>query len=388
MQHAGDFDAIIIGAGIAGASLAYFLSRSAKVLVLEREAHAGMHSTGRSAAMFMESYGCSQVRALTRASRSFLEHPPDPKPVAPILSPRGALFVATRRQRHLADALQARLEGERRPALRMGHAQAQALLPALRPRACDTALLDTSAADLDVHQLHQLFLRGSKGQGAQYLFDASIRHIERSSQGWSIDLAGADSHAEYRAPVLVDAAGAWVDQVAVLAGVAPIGIVPKRRSAFTFSPPAEFDVRRWPAVIAVDESFYFKPDAAMLLGSPANADPTEPHDVMPQELDIATGIHRIEQATTLRIRRPHRTWAGLRSFVASGQLVGDFDACAPGFFWLAGQGGYGIQTSPAMGQTCAARILGRPVPAEISDAGLSFEDLAHPVKAQPDKVGA
>jgi D-arginine dehydrogenase len=334
--------------------------------------------------MFMESYGCAQVRALTRASRSFLESPPGPKPAAPILSPRGALFIATRRQRALADALQAQLAAERRPTLRIGHARARALLPVLEPRACDTALLDASAADLDVHELHQLYLRGSKASGAQYLFDASIRHIERSNQGWSVGLAGAAPQAELRAPVLVNAAGAWVDQVAALAGVAPIGIVPKRRSAFTFAPPAGLDVRRWPAVIAADESFYFKPDAAMLLGSPANADPTEPHDVVPEEIDIAIGIQRIEQATTLRIRRPHRTWAGLRSFVASGQLVGDFDRDAPGFFWLAAQGGYGIQTSPAMGQACAARILGRPMPAEVADAGLGFEDLAHCAKAQPD----
>jgi D-arginine dehydrogenase len=220
--------------------------------------------------MFMESYGCAQVRALTRASRSFFENPPDPKPATPIMSPRGALFVATRRQRPHIDALLQQLQGERQPVLRMGQAQARAIVPVLRPSACDTALLDTSAADLDVHLLHQLFLRGAKANGAQIRFDAVMLNIEHSAQGWRVGL----SDCELRAPVLVNAAGAWVDQVAALAGVAPLGIVPKRRSAFTFAPPEQCDARSWPAVIAADESFYFKPDAALLLGSPANADPT------------------------------------------------------------------------------------------------------------------
>jgi len=179
----------------------------------------------------------------------------------------------------------------------------------------------------------------------------------------------------FAAPVLVNAAGAWTDEVAALAGVTPLGLEPRRRSAFTFAPPTDTDVRGWPAVVGIDEDFYFKPEAGLLLGSPANADAVPPHDVVAEELDIATGIARIEAATTLTIRRPLRTWAGLRSFVPDGALVGGFDDAAPGFFWCCGQGGYGIQTSPAMGEACAARILGRPLPAHIAGQGLAFADL-------------
>ncbi|HET9976293.1 MAG TPA: FAD-binding oxidoreductase, partial [Burkholderiaceae bacterium] len=178
-----------------------------------------------------------------------------------------------------------------------------------------------------------------------------------------------------RAPVVVNAAGAWADAIGTLAGAKPLGLQPRRRSAFTFAPPAGLDPRAWPAVVGIDEDFYFKPDAGVLLGSPANADPVQPHDVVAEEWDIATGIARIEQATTLAIRRPARTWAGLRSFVPAGDLVGGFDDVRPGFFWCCGQGGYGIQTSAAMGAACAARILGQALPPFIADEGLSFDDL-------------
>jgi D-arginine dehydrogenase len=153
--------------------------------------------------------------------------------------------------------------------------------------------------------------------------------------------------------------------------------VPKRRSAFIFAPPAGVtNLASWPVVVAVDESFYFKPEAGMLLGSPANVDPMPPHDVRPEEIDIATGIARIEEATTMTIRRPIRTWAGLRSFVPDGELVGGFDVAAPGFFWLAGQGGYGIQTAAAMGQACSAILLGQPMPEPLAKLGISDERLS------------
>ncbi|HWK84067.1 MAG TPA: FAD-binding oxidoreductase, partial [Caldimonas sp.] len=177
------------------------------------------------------------------------------------------------------------------------------------------------------------------------------------------------------APIVVDAAGAWCDAVARLAGVAPIGLVAKRRTAFTFAAPSGVDVAHWPTFGSLDETWYVKPDAGMLLGSPANADPVEPQDVQPEELDIARAIDRIETATTLAVR-PQRAWAGLRSFVADGDLVGGFAADAPGFFWLAAQGGYGIQSSAAMGEACAALVRGLPLPAHIAAAGVSAAALA------------
>jgi D-arginine dehydrogenase len=365
-------DVIVIGAGMAGASVAYFLAPHARVLVLEREAYAGMHSTGRSAALFSETYGSPQVRALTRATRPFLARPPAGFASAPILTRRGATVIGTAAQ---ADQVRAEYEAivpftadlELHDAARL-----REMVPVLRPEAAHIGMHEPGAADIDVNELHQGFLRGLRARGGQLRLDVAIRAIERGAAGWEID-AGEQV---FRAPLLLDAAGAWADQVARMAGIAPLGLQPKRRSAFVFEPPAGLDVARWPFISDIGESFYFKPDAGLLLGSAVNADPVEPHDVQPEEYDIALGIHNIEQATTLEIRRPIRSWAGLRSFVPDGDLVGGFAPDAPGFFWVAAQGGYGIQTSAAMGEACANLALGRPLPSPLADAGVSSAMLS------------
>lgn len=355
---------MIIGAGIAGASVAAFLAPHARVAVLEREAQPGMHTTGRSAAMFMESYGPPQVRALTRASRAYFEHGDG------WLAPRGALYIGRAEQGDAVDALHASLADA--GARRLDASEALALVPLLRPEAATHALLDAAACNIDVNAVLKHMLGRARTHGAALPLDVQLVRLARVYGRWEAEAADGRC---WRAPLVVNAAGAWVDEVAALAGVAPIGIEPRRRSAFTFAPPQGTDVRAWPAVAGIDEDFYVKPEAGVLLGSPANADLVAPHDVVAEELDVATGIARIEAATTMTIRRPLRTWAGLRSFVASGKLVGDFDHATPGFFWCCGHGGYGIQTSPAMGEACAARILGRALPAHIADQGLAFDDL-------------
>jgi D-arginine dehydrogenase len=360
-------DVLIIGAGMAAASLGYFLAPHAKVTLLEREAQPGYHSTGRSAALFLASYGTDQVRALTRASRAFLDQPPPGFAEVPILSPRGTLFAATPEQADLLDEHCALLASLSPLSRRLSRDETVALVPVLRPELLLGAALEPDASDIDVHALHQGYLRGLRRQGGQLVCDAEVTHIERQGAGWIVQAGGR----EHRAALLVNAAGAWCDEVARLAGVAPIGLQPKRRSAFTFAPPPGLDVTGWPSVVGADESWYLKPDAGVLLGSPANADPVPPHDVQPEELDIALAIDRIETATMLQIRRPIRTWAGLRSFVADGDLVGGFDARVPGFFWVAAQGGYGIQTSAAMGQACAALLCGQPLPQHLVDHGLT-----------------
>ncbi len=365
------FDVAIVGAGIAGASVAYFASARARVLLLEREAQPGHHSTGRSAAMFMESYGPPQVRALTRASRDFLEHPPPGFCSVPLMHPRGALYVAGAAHLDAARALHDALRRDGCPAQWLDAAQAIARVPVLRPEATAAAVLDPLAADLDVDALHQGFLRGARARGTVLVCDAPVAALQRDAGGWRID-AGAR---RWQAGVVVDAAGAWADEVAVRAGAAPIGIEPRRRTAFVFAPPDGVDARGWPCVAAVDEGWYFKPDAGLLLGSPANADPVAPHDVLPEEFDVALGIHRIEQATTMTIRRPRRTWAGLRSFVADGELVGGFDPLAPGFFWVAALGGYGIQTAAALGAACAALLTGRALPDAVVREGIDAHAL-------------
>jgi D-arginine dehydrogenase len=354
-----EFDIAIVGAGIAGASVAYFASGHARVLLLEAEAYPGMHSTGRSAAMFMESYGSPQVRALTRASRPFLERPPAGFAATPLLSPRGALYIGSAAQAAEVQALHATLVSDGCPAELLEGTAARALVPVLRLEAVAMAVLDPLAADIDAQALHQGYLRGARAHGATLVCDAEVLELQRQGNEWTLHTRTR----RYRAAQVVNAAGAWVDVLAGRAGVAPIGIEPRRRSAFVFAPPPGLTTAAWPCVATVDESCYFKPEAGLLLGSPANADPVPPHDVMPEEWDIALGIARIEAVTTLQIRRPRRTWAGLRSFVADGNLVGGHDPLAAGFFWLAALGGYGIQTSPALGAHCAARLLGLPRPA-------------------------
>ena len=367
MQTDSSADFLVIGAGIAGASIGHFLAGRGSVIVLERESQPGYHSTGRSAALFLESYGPAQVRALTLASRSFLEQPPAGFAEVPILSPRGALTVSTAEQLPLLEEHWAVLRAISERACRLDGAAACKLVPALRPERVAGGVYEPDAADIDVHALHQGYLGNLKRHGGRVVTDAEVRSLARRDGMWHVE-AGARS---WHAPVVVNAAGAWCDVVGRLAGAAPIGLVPKRRSAFVFAPPPGLAVARWPAFVGVDESWYVKPDAGRLLGSPANADPVEPHDVQPEELDIALAIDRIEAMTTLKIVRPQRTWAGLRSFVVDGDLVGGFDAEQPGFFWLAAQGGYGIQTSAAMGAACAALAAGEPIPAGIARFGVT-----------------
>lgn len=369
-MHQVDF--LIIGAGIAGASTGYFLAPHGKTLLLERESQPGYHSTGRSAALYIVTYGTPQVRALTAASRAFFDAPPAGFAEHPLLSPRGELVVdfggdAAELQRQYEDGKTSVAE------VRLLDAdQACALVPVLRRDKVRGAMLDPSAADIDTDALHQGYLRGIRQQGGEIHCSREVTAISRDGDAWRVDCG----EQQYRARVLVNAAGAWCDEIARLAGVAPIGLVPKRRAAFTFNAPEGVDCHAWPGVVSLDESFYFKPDAGLLLGSPANADPVEPHDVQPEELDIALGIYQIEEHTTLAIRRPTHTWAGLRSFVADGDLVGGYDPQAPGFFWCAAQGGYGIQTSAAMGQACAALIRGEPLPEHLRQFGLSAEMLS------------
>ncbi len=365
-------DFIVVGGGMAGASVAYWLGKHGKVTLLEREAQPGYHSSGRSGAMFMEGYGSAQVRALTMASRAFFERPDWGHANHPILTPRGALIIARPDQLEKLDNSWNQLSQGSKPFGRLDQARTLQRVPVLRPEMVYGSIYDGDACDMDVNELLLGYLRAVKEQGGSVVCGAEVKALERVSHAWEVH-AGNE---RYRAPILINAAGAWCDVLAKLAGVAPIGLVPKRRSAFIFAPPAGSDSASWPMCLGVDESWYFKPDAGMLLGSPANADPVEPHDVQAEELDIATGVYAIEQMTSMEIRRPKHVWAGLRSFVADGDLVGGFDVGAPGFFWVAAQGGYGIQTSAAMGEACAALATGRPLPARIADFGLSAAMLS------------
>lgn len=370
MAETADF--LVVGGGIAAASVGYWLAPHGRVILLERESQPGYHSTGRSAALFMESYGTKQVRALTLASRAFFEAAPGGFTEHPVLSPRGAMMVAEHGQeaalREHWDILRAMS-----PNARLLDAQGACdITPVLRREKLAGAVHEPDAADMDVHAIHQGFLRGIRRAGGRVLTDAEVTSLRRMGQVWQVAAGGQT----YEAPVVLNAAGAWAGVVGEMAGAMDIGLQPRRRSAFIFAPPPGCDASTWPLTAGVTEDWYIKPDAGMLLGSPANVDPVPPHDVQPEEMDIALAIDRIQEMTTLTIRRPTRTWAGLRSFVADGDLVGGWDPQAPGFFWVAAQGGYGIQTSPAMGEACAALARGEAIPAHIATRGLTTAMLS------------
>ncbi len=364
-------DFLVIGAGIAGASVAFELAgRNAQVIVLEREPRAGMHSTGRSAAIFSEIYGNNPVRALSRATRKFLFEPPPGFTDVPLVSPRETLFIAPPDQVAALRAMRTEPDvaaGTRR----MTSEAALARVPILRQEFVAEALLEPEANDIDVSALHEGFLRGARKRGATLVTDAAIGAIERRGGEWIVRTPGAN----YAAPVLINAAGAWVDEVALMAGVKPLGFEPKRRTVVTFDVRPDLKIADWPLVIDAEETFYFKPDAGRILLTPADETPSPPCDAQPEEIDIARAIDRFETLTTERVRRIAAKWAGLRTFAPDRTPVVGFDTAAEGFFWLAGQGGYGMQTSSAMARTAAALAAGEPVPADIAAHGVMASAL-------------
>jgi D-arginine dehydrogenase len=378
MNQAEIFDVAIIGAGIAGASLAYRLAGQRSLVLLERESQPGYHSTGRSAAMFMESYGPPAVRALTRASRKFFTQPPAGFAEQPLLGARGAMYLASPDQQALMDRQYSELILTCPDLERLGQEQTLARVACLRPDQVHGSLLDRGAMDIDVHALHQGFLRGMRQNGGILKTLAEVQDARRINGLWELRLSDGTC---LLARTVVNAAGAWADRIGAAFGARPIGLVPHRRTAFTFRPPEGMQVADWPMVTTVAENFYFKPDAGVLLGSPANADATEPHDVVPEELDVATGIHHIETATTLTIRRPLRTWSGLRSFVRDKEMVIGWDTRCDNFLWLAGQGGYGIQSAPGASELAASLVLGLPMPDAMAQIGL------RPDAVTPSRLG-
>lgn len=367
-------DFVIIGGGIAGAGAGYALANAGKsVLLLERESQPGYHTTGRSAALFSETYGNRPIRALTVASRDFLISPPAGFTDAPILTPRGVLQVGSADRAAKLDAAYDEMRKLVPSLQRLTPEQVLAQMPILRPETVTGgALAEPEAMDIDVHALHRGFLRGMTAAGGRIVTDAEVTGIARNDADWQVET----SQGNFSAPVLINAAGAWADVMAGIAGVAPVGLQPKRRTAVTFDPPNGADIHGWPMVLDADESFYFKPDARRILLSPCDETDSDPCDAQPDEMDIAIAVDRLETATTLQVRRLAAKWAGLRSFVADRTIVCGFDPAAPGFFWLAGQGGYGIQTSAAMSRVAGALALGRSLPQDVADLGLTEADLS------------
>jgi D-arginine dehydrogenase len=365
------FDVIVVGGGMSGASAACEIARSARVLLLERESMPGFHSTGRSAAAFIMSYGhdVAALRWLTQASESFLKNPPPGFCAAEILKPREFVTICEPSQ---VGGLQALYEEIRR--LFPHHSlltqdELRAKVPRLTPDFSALGLLDPDVYDIEVHTLHDGYLRGLRRQGGTARFDSEIQSVQRQDGEWRV----AGSAGTFAAPILVNAAGAWTDTIAKMAGVRPAGIQPLRRTAVLVSPPPGDDVRDWPMLFDFEGRFYVKPDAGMLLASPADETPSPPCDAQPEDLDVAIAVDFVERAFGIDVTRVGRKWAGLRCFAADRAPVVGFDDEAEGFFWLAGHGGHGIQIAPATSRLAAALVAGLPVPDDLARLGFDAE---------------
>ncbi|KZB68896.1 FAD-binding oxidoreductase [Thalassospira sp. MCCC 1A02491] len=367
-------DILIIGGGIAGMSAAYFLAKAGKsVTVLEREDQPGYHSTGRSAALYSETYGPKIIRKMSTASRDFFLNPPAGFTENPILTPRGIIMYAGPGEEAELDALISEGRANGANFTELTPDALKEIVPILNTDLIAKGAHEPDAMDIDVHALHWGFIRQFKAVGGNLVIKADVSAIAKAGDNWQVTLANGDVHS---GAILVNAAGAWADDIATKAGVKPLGIVPKRRTAVMVDAPDGMDIHGLPMVAALDESLYFKEDAGRLLVSPADKTPTEPHDVQPEELDIAIAIDRLMTATSVVVRRPGESWAGLRSFFADGDPVSSFDPQDDSFYWLAGQGGYGIQTAPAMGEYAASLICGNGIPAHMEKLGVSEDALS------------
>ena len=360
---AATFDILIVGAGIAGATTAAALSAEYRVALIEAEEAAGYHTTGRSAAMWMQNYGPDDVRALSRQSRAFLECPPAGFSEAPLIRRRAVIYLAPPEQ---TGALAAMIAGGL-DVLPIELADIHAMVPALRPGYAVAAAIEHDAYDVDVAAIHDGFLRHLRRAGGTLALRSRTGRIERRSGKWHAQTTGE----EFSAPVLVDAAGAWGDEVAIQAGVAPLGLIPKRRTGVIVD-PAPYEPADWPMINDAAHTWYARAEArTKLMLSPADETPMHAHDAQPDELDIAIAIDRMQQALDIDVRRVERSWAGLRTFTPDGSLAVGWDRAAEGFFWCVGQGGYGIQTSPAAGRLVAEMIAGRdpgPIAAIVDPA--------------------
>ena len=341
-------DIIVVGAGIAGASIAARLAGDARVLMLEMEAQPGYHTTGRSAASYEPTYGPPVIRSLTTAAGDFFRAPPEEFSAVPLLAPRGCVALGGAEDGKLAEAAIA--VGYRRASF----AECVRRIPLLRDDAAHYLVCD-SLMDIDVEALLRGFLGVVRRAGGSLLTQAKVESGAYRDGVWRL----ATSVGPCQAPLVVDAAGAWADDLARRCGVAPLGLTPKRRSVCVVPAPPGVDVMRWPQIIDLGDRFYAKPAAGKVLVSPFDADPSEPHDAFADDLRLAEGIDAYGRAVNHEIIRIERSWGGLRTFAPDGDPVIGFDPAAAGFFWSAGQGGYGIQTSPAWSELAAALALGR-----------------------------
>ncbi|TPL85977.1 FAD-dependent oxidoreductase [Mesorhizobium sp. B2-3-12] len=366
MQSKSSQKIVVIGGGIAGLSLAAAVAGWADVTLIEREPHLGYHASGRSAALFTETYGNRLVRALTLASRQaiveggFVAHR------------RGALHVGWTGDDAAIDRLAGELQALVPSVRRLSAAELHALVPVIAGETTCGGVHEPGAVDVDTGKMLATCASRLKASGGIIRTGEEVREIARTGNGFHV-ITNAGTH---QADIVVNAAGAWVDVVAGMAGLSGLGFQPKRRTAFLFDPPMGIDIAGWPLVVDLHEQFYFKPDAGRLIGSLADETDSEPCDAYPEDIDVAIAVDRIEQATSMRIGRPSTPWAGLRTFAPDRTPVAGFDPRLPGFFWLGGQGGYGFQVSLTLARLSAALMRGEPLPGDVTALGVTAAALA------------
>jgi D-arginine dehydrogenase len=359
----------VIGGGIAGVSIAYEMAARADVILLEQESELAYHTTGRSAAMYLQTYGNELVRALTVASREDFDAIQAEFETAPLLTPQPLLWARFEGSDH-----QVPLGG---PLRELSVGEAIALCPALRADLLTGAALDTSAMEIEVLALHQAYVRGLVGRGGEIRRTSPLRGLRKDAGGWAVDTPAG----QFNVDVVVNAAGAWVDLVAGVAGVAPVGIKPLRRTLFTCPVTQPNPIDGWPFVSDLGERFYFMAEHDQVLVSPADETPDEPGDAQPRVADIAAAIEVVNAYTTLNLRSVRASWAGLRSFVADRSPVVGARQDEAGFFWFAGQGGYGIQMAPALARSGASLLLDGRLPDDVVAMGVTAQRLG------PDRLG-
>ena len=343
-------DIVVIGAGIAGVSASAELAADASVVLLEMETQPGYHASGRSAAYFATSYGPAVVQDITASCEAFLRTPPEGFAEVPLLTPRDTIWFAREDQAESLAAMAAanpRLEAVDEQAIRER-------VPVCKPDYLYGGLWDPRGGDIDTDALLQAYVRLFRQRGGRLFNDHRVESIDREGDAWRIEAGGET----FCSPVVVNAAGGWVEEMAALAGLGPLGVKPFRRTAQTEEPPGGLDIAGWPEMVDIDEDFYFKPDAGLILISPADETPTRPVDAQAEEFDIAMGVYRFEQVSGLEINKVRASWAGMRTFAPDRLFVTGFDPRAEGFFWLAGQGGYGVQSAPAMAKLARYLLTG------------------------------
>ncbi len=370
-------DVIIIGAGAVGAALAHRLAPQRRVIMLEREDQPGYHSTGRSAAHYTDVIGGTVVQALSEETRRFIDAPPERFTEYPLLRERPVLLLVGHDtdDAHFSEESLSNLMGS--ILFRLDLDGCLEKCPVLKPEKVAYGLYEPTAGDIDVGAIHGGYLKAARQAGAELVCDADVTALDRRDGVWHVETRAGT----FTAPVVANCTGAWGDALAQIAGVHPVGLVPCRRTAFTFKGPDGVDCTEWPLVADDGESFYFKPEAGLMMGSLADETPSDPCDAQPEELDLAQAAENIMAWTTLEIRRFEKRWAGLRSFVDDRLPVTGWDTKAEGFFWNVGQGGAGIQTSAALSAYAAAILLDQDVPDALAAAGLTRETLS-PARCQ------